>query len=169
MMWQKLRKKVIPRTSWEHLTTSVCGWSTVISKPAIEMLNVDDQPLVCAQRQHNYSSGVILWCTFVLKRNHKNNPKCLLNIWKGKLHTQCQHAHVVLVILMFALIPSVGIMLLQWLTGEASKAIQHTNTKRENTVHAVIALTQRLQHYRLQCYKLLCLLLECLKQINEQF
>lgn len=32
---------------------------------------------------------------------------------------------------------------------------------------ALIALTQRLQHYCFQCYKLLCLLLECLKKINH--
>lgn len=29
------RSEVIPRTSWEQRTTSVCGWSTVISKPAV--------------------------------------------------------------------------------------------------------------------------------------
>lgn len=27
-------KGSIPRTNWEHLTTSVCGWSIVISNPA---------------------------------------------------------------------------------------------------------------------------------------
>lgn len=29
------KSEVIPRTSWEQRTTSVCGWSTVISKPAM--------------------------------------------------------------------------------------------------------------------------------------
>lgn len=32
------RRKPLPRTSWEHFTTSVCGWSIVISKPGTKYM-----------------------------------------------------------------------------------------------------------------------------------
>lgn len=42
----KTGQSSIPRTNWEHLTTSVCGWSIVISNPAnqIEDSNEKKQP-----------------------------------------------------------------------------------------------------------------------------
>lgn len=36
-------KGSIPRTNWEHLTTSVCGWSIVISNPAKQIKDIDQQ------------------------------------------------------------------------------------------------------------------------------
>lgn len=68
---------------------------------------------------------------------------------------------------LFALILSTGIMLLKWLTVEASKAIEHTEKAKYSMCSTEASLTQRLQHYGFQCYKLLCLLLECLKKINQ--
>lgn len=32
------RRKPLPRTSWVHFTTSVCGWSIVISKPGTKYI-----------------------------------------------------------------------------------------------------------------------------------
>lgn len=54
-----VRSEVIPRTSWEQRTTSVCGWSTVISKPATvrreensehQSLQLSFQPCVLLRR-----------------------------------------------------------------------------------------------------------------------
>lgn len=55
------------------------------------------------------------------------------------------------VILLFVLSPSTVIMLLQWLTLKAGKAIQNTEKQQQKNSkwsnEALIILTQRLQHY----------------------
>lgn len=118
------------------------------------MLNEDDQPLVQTQCQQKQDFSVILWFLFVQNGTKRKKTQVLSIKYVQNANfiyqmSRCPYGTGV--ILLFVLSPSTVIMLLQWLTLKAGKAIQNTEKQQQKNSkwsnEALIILTQRLQHY----------------------
>lgn len=63
-LWIKIMVKLdVPRTSWEHLTTSVCGCSIVISNPERKMVTHENNP--CGARGNNKKRHYMMCYVFM--------------------------------------------------------------------------------------------------------